>query len=133
MVARSRPAGSTCRLKPWNMLSHGVGCCAGLIGYHRASRTDGILWGLDAVRRAPLFHDPFRNNQAGHMCVLGKTGYGKTWFLNKVTLRAARSRAGRSSAGRLRNGVRIERAAGMGCRCNRIGLQKRRQHPGRRL
>ncbi len=64
-------------LKGWNMLSHGVGCCAGLIGYHGASRTDGILWGIDAVRRAPLFHDPFRNGQAGHTCVLGKTGYGK--------------------------------------------------------
>src|SRR5215210_553266 len=60
-------------LKPWNMLSHGVGCCAGLIGYHGASRTDGILWGIDAVRRAPLFHDPFRNNKAGKSGVLGKT------------------------------------------------------------
>jgi len=109
-------------LKPWNMLSHGVGCCAGLIGYHGASRTDGILWGIDAVRRAPLFHDPFRNNQAGHMCILGKTGYGKTWFLNMVTLRAALHGWKVIALDVAENGLRLERAAGMGCRCNLIGL-----------
>ena len=101
--------------KGWNMLSHGVGCCAGLIGYHGASRTDGILWGIDAVRRAPLFHDPFRNNQAGHMCVLGKTGYGKTWFLNMVTMRAALQGWKVIALDLAENGLRIERAAGMGC------------------
>ena len=105
------------------MLSHGVGCCAGLIGYHGASRTDGILWGIDAVRRAPLFYDPFRNNQAGHMCVLGKTGYGKTWFLNMVTLRAALHGWKVIALDIAENGLRVERAAGMGCRCNLIGLQ----------
>lgn len=110
-------------LKPWNMLSHGVGCCAGLIGYHGASRTDGILWGIDAVRRAPLFHDPFRNNQAGHMCILGKTGYGKTWFLNMVTVRAALAGWKVIALDIAGNGLRIERAVGMGCRCNLIGLQ----------
>jgi hypothetical protein len=110
-------------LKQWNMLSHGVGCCAGLIGYHGASRTDGILWGIDAVRRAPLFHDPFRNNQAGHMCILGKTGYGKTWFLNMVTLRAALAGWKVIALDIAENGLRIERAAGVGCRCNLIGLQ----------
>src|SRR5215210_3191322 len=110
-------------LKQWNMLSHGVGCCAGLIGYHGASRTDGILWGIDAVRRAPLFHDPFRNNQAGHMCILGKTGYGKTWFLNMVTLRAALAGWKVIALDIAGNGLRVERAAGMGCRCNLIGLQ----------
>src|SRR6266545_1245637 len=31
--------------KPRTMLSHGVGCCAGLLGYHRASATDGLFWG----------------------------------------------------------------------------------------
>ena len=110
-------------LKSWNMLSHGVGCCAGLIGYHGANRTDGILWGIDAVRRAPLFHDPFRNNQAGHMCILGKTGYGKTWFLNMVTLRAALHGWKVIALDIAENGLRIKRAAGMGCRCNLIGLQ----------
>ncbi|MDQ5852632.1 MAG: hypothetical protein M3380_11300, partial [Chloroflexota bacterium] len=110
-------------LKRWNMLSHGVGCCAGLIGYHGASRTDGILWGIDAVRRAPLFHDPFRNNQAGHMCILGKTGYGKTWFLNMITLRAALAGWKVIALDIAENGLRIERAAGMGCRCTLIGLQ----------
>ena len=110
-------------LKPWNMLSHGVGCCAGLIGYHGASRTDGILWGIDAVRRAPLFHDPFRNNQAGHMCILGKTGYGKTWFLNMITVRAALAGWKVIALDIAENGLRIERAAGMGCRCNLLGLQ----------
>ncbi len=108
--------------KRWNMLSHGVGCCAGLIGYHGASRTEGILWGIDAVRRAPLFHDPFRNNQAGHMCVLGKTGYGKTWFLNMVTLRAALHGWKVIALDLAENGLRVERAAGMGCRCNLLGL-----------
>ena len=110
-------------LKQWNMLSHGVGCCAGLIGYHGASRTDGILWGIDAVRHAPLFHDPFRNNQAGHMCILGKTGYGKTWFLNMLTLRAALAGWKVIALDIAENGLRIERAAGMGCRCNLMGLQ----------
>ncbi len=111
-------------LKPWNMLSHGVGCCAGMVGYHRASETRGILWGLDARRRAPLFHDPFPDNQAGHMSVLGKTGSGKTWFLNQVTLRGA-AIAGWKIIGidAFRNGERIERAAGMGARCNWIGLE----------
>ena len=109
--------------KPWNVLSHGVGCCAGLIGFHGASRTDGILWGIDAIRRAPLFHDPFRNNQAGHMCILGKTGYGKTWFLNMVTMRAALQGWKVIALDIAGNGLRIERAAGMGCRCNLIGLE----------
>jgi hypothetical protein len=111
-------------LTPWNMLSHGVGCCAGVVGYHRASETKGILWGLDARRRAPLFHDPFPDNQAGHMSVLGKTGSGKTWFLNQVTLRGA-AIAGWKIIGidAFRNGERIERAAGMGARCNWIGLE----------
>ncbi len=110
--------------KPWNMMSHGVGCCAGIIGYHRASSTNGILWGLDAVRRAPLFHDPFANNQAAHMCILGKTGYGKTWFLNQITMRAS-AIAGWKIIGidAFRNGERIERAARVGARCNWIGLE----------
>ena len=111
-------------LKSWNMLSQGVGCCAGMVGYHRASETRGILWGLDARRRAPLFHDPFPDNQAGHMSVLGKTGFGKTWFLNQVTLRGA-AIAGWKIIGvdAFRNGERMERAAGAGARCNWIGLE----------
>jgi hypothetical protein len=110
-------------LKSWNMLSHGVGCCAGLIGYHGASRTDGILWGIDAVRRAPLFYDPFRNNQAGHLCVLGKTGFGKTFFFNTITVRAALAGWKVIALDIAENGLRIERAVGMGCRCTLLGLQ----------
>ncbi len=110
--------------KPWNMLSHGVGCCAGIIGYHRASSTKGLLWGLDAVRRAPLFHDPFGNNQAAHMCILGKTGYGKTWFLNQITMRATAIADWKViGIDAFRNGERVEQAAGIGARCNWIGLE----------
>jgi hypothetical protein len=60
-----------------NMLSPGLGCILGLLGFHRASGTEGILWGLDAAHRSPLFYDLFTNNQAAHMAILGKTGYGK--------------------------------------------------------
>jgi hypothetical protein len=111
-------------LKPWNMLSHGVGCCAALIGYHRSSEVRGLLWGLDAVRRAPLFWDPFVDNQAAHMCILGKTGFGKTVFLNQITLRAA-AIAGWRVIGidAFKNGERLETAAGVGARCNWIGLE----------
>jgi hypothetical protein len=58
------------------------------------------------------------------MCILGKTGYGKTWFLNQITMRAA-AIAGWKVIGidAFRNGERIEQAAGLGARCNRIGLE----------
>jgi hypothetical protein len=111
-------------LKRRNMLSHGVGCCAGILGYHRAGGTSGLLWGLDARRRAPLFFDLFADNQAAHMVILGKSGYGKTFFLNVTTLRAA-ALAGHTVVGidAFRNGARIAAAAGAGARCNWIGLE----------
>ena len=108
-----------------NMLSHAVGCCAGIITFHRASGTEGMLWGLDARRWAPLFLDLFggATNQAAHMVILGKTGYGKSWFLNVVTLRAAAIEGWKVVAiDAFRNGARIERAALHGARCHRIGM-----------
>lgn len=108
-----------------NLLSNGLGCLVGVIGYHRANRTDGILWGLDGIRRAPLFFDLFGGNQAGHTVVLGKTGYGKTWFINMVTMRGA-AIAGYKIIGidAFKNGERIETAAGAGATCNWIGLDQ---------
>ena len=110
-------------LRTRNMLSNGVGCLAGILGYHRVSGTDGILWGLDAVRRAPIFFDLFSGNAAGHMLILGKTGFGKTWFVNQFTMRGA-AIAGWKIIGidAFKNGERIEGAAGAGARCNWIGL-----------
>lgn len=66
-------------LRRYTVWSHGVGCALGLLGYHRASRTDGLCWGLDMLRRAPLFYDLFADDQAAHSVVLGKTGYGKSF------------------------------------------------------
>jgi len=106
------------------VLSHGVGCCAGIVGYHRASATGGLFWGMDAVRRAPLFFDLFAGNQAAHMVILGKTGFGKTYFLNLLTLRGA-AIAGYRVIGidAFRNGDRVEAAAGAGARCYHIGME----------
>jgi hypothetical protein len=116
------------------VLSHGVGCCAGIVGYHRASATGGLFWGMDAVRRAPLFFDLFAGNQAAHMVILGKTGFGKTYFLNLLTLRGA-AIAGYRVIGidAFRNGDRVEAAAGgRGALLpHRHGEQ--RQHPRRGL
>ena len=107
-----------------NMLSTGVGCLMGLVGYHRASQTDGLLWGIDGLRRAPIFFNLFQNNQAGHTVILGKSGYGKTWFINQVTMRGA-AIAGYRIIGidAFRNGERIETAAGHGAQCNWIGME----------
>lgn len=107
----------------WNMLSHGLGCCACLVGYHRAHHVTGLLWGFDAQRHSPLFYDLFSGNQAAHMCILGKTGYGKTLFLNQVTLRAAAILGWKVIAfDAENNAARIEKAAGVGARCNYLGL-----------
>ncbi len=108
-----------------NVLSNGVGCMAGVLGYHRASGTQGLLWGVDAVRRAALFYDLFANNQAAHSVILGKTGYGKTYFLNVMTLRAA-ALAGYRIIGidAFRNGYRIASAVGAGAVCHPIGAQR---------
>jgi hypothetical protein len=110
-------------LKPRAMLSHGVGCCLGLLGYHQASQTGGIFWGMDAVRRAPLFFDLFANNQAAHMVILGKTGYGKTFFMNLLALRGA-ALAGHQviAIDAFGNGERLAAAAGAGAHCLSMGL-----------
>ncbi len=107
-----------------NLLSNGVGCLAGVLGYHRSGNSRGLLWGLDALRRAPLFYDLFADNQAAHSVVLGKTGYGKTFFMNVMTLRAA-ALAGYRIIGvdAFRNGYRVAQAIGAGAVCHPVGTQ----------
>ena len=105
-----------------NMLSPGLGCILGLVGFHRASGTDGILWGIDAAHRSPLFYDLFANNQAAHLAILGKTGFGKTVFLNQIALRAAQQGHRVIGIDAFRNGERVEAAAQDGARCTLIGM-----------
>jgi hypothetical protein len=105
-----------------NMLSKGVGCCVGLLGYHRPAATDGIFWGLDAQRYAPLFFDLFKDNQAAHQVILGQTGAGKTVFLNTIALRAAAEGYRVIGLDAFRNGERVEAAAQAGARCYSLGL-----------
>jgi hypothetical protein len=109
---------------PWkrrNMYSQGLGCLAGVTGYHRASGTAGLLYGVDGRRRAPLFLDLFADRQAAHMVVLGKTGYGKTFFLNTTALRAAALSGQRVIMfDAFENAARMELAAGVGAKANWI-------------
>lgn len=110
-----------------NYLSAGVGCLLGVWGFHRASRTDGLLWGIDDVRASPIFFNPFgaRNEDAAHMVVLGKSGFGKTFFLNVMTLRAAALAGHRVIwIDAFENGYRVARAVGAGARCYPIGLEQ---------
>ena len=95
-----------------------------MLGYHQASRTDGLFWGMDAVRRSPLFFDLFANDQAAHMVILGKSGSGKTFFLNLLALRGA-ALAGYRVIGidAFRNGERVAAAARAGARCFFLGLE----------
>jgi hypothetical protein len=108
--------------KPRTMLSHGVGCCLGLLGYHRPAMTDGIFWGLDNRRYAPLFFDLFRDNQAAHMVILGKTGYGKTFFLNLLALRGALEGCRVIGLDAFNNGARVAAAAQGGAACYTLGF-----------
>ncbi|HEU5090249.1 MAG TPA: DUF87 domain-containing protein, partial [Roseiflexaceae bacterium] len=112
---------------PWqrrNVYSKGVGCLAGVLTYHRPANTDGLLWGIDAQRQAPLMLDLFANRQAAHMVVLGKTGYGKTYFLNVMALRAAALAGYRViMVDAFENAARIERAIGPGARANWLSLE----------
>lgn len=110
--------------KPRTQLSHAVGCLAGIVGLHRTNATDGIFLGIDAIRRAPIFMDLFKQNQAAHTVILGKTGYGKTVFLNLLAERAS-AVAGMQVIGidAFANGFRIE-AALAGAKCYAIGLNQ---------
>lgn len=110
-------------LKPRTMLSHGVGCCFGLLGYHRPANTDGVLWGVDNRRLAPLFFDLFRDNQAAHMVVIGKSGYGKSFFLNVLALRNALEGYRVIGIDAFRNAQRIARASLGGARCYALSMR----------
>jgi hypothetical protein len=108
-----------------NYLSSGLGCLLGVLGYHRASGSDGLLWGVDDIRSSPIFFNPFgdTNSEAAHIVVLGKTGFGKTFFLNVMTLRAAALEGYRVIwIDAFENGYRVERAIGAGARCYSIGI-----------
>lgn len=110
-------------LRPRSSLSHGVGCLAGIIGYHRTDNTSGVFWGIDAVRRAGLLFDLFANNQAAHIALLGMTGYGKTFFLNLITLRSAVIQGYRIiGIDDFDNGPRIAAAAGAGAACYMLSM-----------
>lgn len=111
-------------LTPRTMLSHGVGCCLGLLGYHRPANTNGIFWGLENRRFAPLFFDLFADNQPGHMVILGKSGSGKTFFLNLLALRGALAGHRVIGLDAFKNGQRIELAAQGGARCFALGFQQ---------
>lgn len=107
------------------MLSHGVGCLLGLVGYHRSPATNGWLWGVDAFRRGAVFADPFADGHAGHMVFLGKTGYGKTFAMNVFTIRAAVMAGHRVIwIDADKNAPRVARAVGGGARLIPISLNQ---------
>jgi hypothetical protein len=112
---------------PWkrrNIYSLGVGCYTGLLTYHRRAVADGLLWGIDGRRLAPLMLDLFANRRAAHMVVLGKSGYGKTYFLNVMAVRAAAQAGYRViMVDAFENASRLERAAGAGARGNWLTLE----------
>lgn len=98
-----------------DMLSKGVGALFGVVSYHRSPATNGWLWGVDAIRSAPVFFDPFEGEHAGHMVYLGKTGFGKTFAMNLMTLRAAVQAGHRVIwIDAYENAARVERAVGGG-------------------
>jgi hypothetical protein len=112
---------------PWrrrNIYSHGVGCLAGVVTYHRPSQTDGLLWGIDSQRMGPLMLDLFADRRAAHVVVLGMTGSGKTYFLNTMALRAAALSGYRVvMIDAFANAERVQRAAGAGARGNWLSLE----------
>ena len=110
--------------KTRNVLSEGVGCAAGVLTYHRGSTTDGLLWGIDAARRSAVFYHLFQQRQAGHMLILGTTGYGKTVYINTITARAAAVEGYRViGIDDFDNGPRVARAFAPGARCYNLNLQ----------
>ncbi|NTW98100.1 MAG: hypothetical protein HGB28_06065, partial [Oscillochloris sp.] len=97
-----------------DMLAHGVGCLLGVVGFHRSPITEGWLFGVDH-RQAPVFIDPFSGGRAGHMVYIGVTGFGKTFAMNLLTLRAAALANNRVIwVDAYENGARLERAIGAG-------------------
>lgn len=98
-----------------DMLSKGVGCLLGVVGFHRSPATDGWLFGIDGFRQSPVFFEPFAGGRAGHMAYLGVTGFGKTFALNVMTIRAAVLAGHRVIwIDADRNCARLERAIGAG-------------------
>jgi hypothetical protein len=95
-----------------------------MLGYHRPDTTDGIFWGLDNRRYAPLFFDLFGDNQAAHMVILGKSGAGKTFFLNLLALRGALEGYRVIGLDAFKNGHRVELAARGGARCFPLGFHQ---------
>ena len=108
-----------------DVLSKGVGCFMGIIGYHRATSTAGWLWGTDAFRSSPIFLDPFADDHAAHMVFLGKTGFGKTFCMNLLSLRAAAVAGYRVIwVDADRNAPRVARAVGAGARLNTLSMDQ---------
>ncbi len=106
-----------------DMLSHGLGCLMGMIGFHRSPSTAGWLWGVDGFRSSPVFIDPFASEMAGHMVILGETGYGKTFFMNLMTIRAAVMAGHRVIwIDAFENAPRIARAVGEGAKLIDLSL-----------
>jgi hypothetical protein len=103
----------------WPTLTQGVGCLLGTVGYKRASSTDGILLGLDARRRAPLFFDFFGDsavgNELAHMLFFGIPGKGKTFLMNLLSIRAALAGWRVIWIDAFHNAKRLKRALGAGC------------------
>ncbi|MBP1466733.1 hypothetical protein EYB53_013535 [Candidatus Chloroploca sp. M-50] len=113
----------TLPVKPHTMLSQGVGCCLGILGSHRPSRTDGIFWGIAYPGGGPLFFDLFRNRQAAHTVVMGKSGFGKSFFLNILTMRSALEGYRVIGIDAFHNAQRIAAATGGGTRCYALSLE----------
>ena len=60
------------------------------LGFRRPAATDGVPWfHVDGPLRSqvPVFLDPMRARQAGHVVIVGVTGSGKTVLLNALALR----------------------------------------------
>lgn len=111
-------------LRPRSALSHGVGCLAGILGFHRSDNTAGVFAGIDAIRRAALIFDLFAGKHAAHISMFGMPGFGKTFLLNLLTLRAAVTLGYRViGIDDFDNGPRMEQAAGAGGACYMLSME----------
>ncbi|NCC93754.1 MAG: hypothetical protein EOM10_10795, partial [Opitutae bacterium] len=108
--------------RPQTMLSQGVGCCFGVLGYHRPQQTRGVCWGVEDPRGAPLFFDLFHNRQAAHTVVIGKSGFGKSFFLNLLSMRSALEGYRVIGIDAFQNGQRLVQATNGGARCYPLRL-----------